>query len=138
MKLYQIESYFLLDLQRYMVACSTYLSQGNNGFYDVKIKTSETVTKTMPPMKQTNIAVTNTFLNNIKWAVAPVTVKVCSCMKALRNTTSNSSRFWTHYLIAICIVKPMSYLLGCRGFQWIFVYKRIYLLFIIPWIQNLP
>ena len=37
------------------------------------------------------------------------------CIKALRNTMSTSSRFWTHYLIAIFIVTPMSYLLNHRS-----------------------
>ena len=31
------------------------------------------------------------------------------CVKALGNTISASSRFWTHYLIAICIIMRMSY-----------------------------
>ena len=33
-------------------------------------------------------------------------------VKPLWNTISTSSRVWTHYLIAICIVKCMSYSLG--------------------------
>ena len=36
-------------------------------------------------------------------------------VKALRNTISTSSRFWTHSLIVICIVKHMLYPLGHRG-----------------------
>ena len=48
---YQILSYFLLDLEGYAVAYSRCLSQGNNDFYDVEIKTSETETKTICIMK---------------------------------------------------------------------------------------
>ena len=45
----------------------------NNEFYDVKIKTSKTETKTIHIMTQTNTAVANIFLNNIKQSRAPVT-----------------------------------------------------------------
>ena len=31
------------------------------------------------------------------------------CVKALQNTMSTSSKFWTHHLIAICIVAHTSY-----------------------------
>ena len=43
-------------------------------FFDVKFKTSEVETKTIRIMKNTNIAVTNAFLNIIKQAGSPVTV----------------------------------------------------------------
>ena len=43
-------------------------------FFDVKFKTSEVETKTIRITKNTNIAVTNAFLNNIKQAGSPVTV----------------------------------------------------------------
>ena len=36
-------------------------------------------------------------------------------VKTLRNTISTSSRFWTHYLIAICTIKLISYPLGHRN-----------------------
>ena len=36
------------------------------------------------------------------------------CIKALRRSISTSSRFWTDYLIVICIVKYLSYPLGHR------------------------
>ena len=36
------------------------------------------------------------------------------CIKDLWNTIITSSRFWTHCLIAICVVKPMSYPPGCK------------------------
>ena len=37
------------------------------------------------------------------------------CVKALRNTISTSSRFWTHYLKAIYNTKRLCYLLGHRS-----------------------
>ena len=43
-------------------------------FFDVKFKTSEVETKTIRITKNTNIAVTNAFLNNIIQAGSPVTV----------------------------------------------------------------
>ena len=36
-------------------------------------------------------------------------VRFYLCVKATRNTISTFSRFWTYYLIAICIVKHISY-----------------------------
>ena len=47
------------------------------------------------------------------------------CVKALPNTISTSSRFWTCYLIAICIVECMSYPLGHIRSYWLLVYKCI-------------
>ena len=52
-----------------------------------------------------------------------VSIKQCSAkgisryvlFKALRNTILNSSRLWIHYVIAICIVKCMSYPIGHRS-----------------------
>ena len=41
--------------------------------------------------------------------------RVYLSVKVLRNTISTSSRFWTHCLIAIYVVMPMSYLLGHRN-----------------------
>ena len=41
-------------------------------------------------------------------------VRLYLSIKALRNTISTFSRFWIHYLIAICIVKCMLYQLGYR------------------------
>ena len=37
------------------------------------------------------------------------------CIKDLWNTVTKSSRFWTRYLIAICIIKPMSCILHHRS-----------------------
>ena len=73
LKFYQIYV-FCLDLEGYLVGLLTFTSQGNNEFFDVKFKTSEVETKTICIMKQTNIVVTNVFLNNIKQAGLPVTV----------------------------------------------------------------
>ena len=47
------------------------------------------------------------------------------CIKDLRNTISTSSRFWTHYLIAIYIVKHESYPLDHRSSCWLLIYKCI-------------
>ena len=47
------------------------------------------------------------------------------CVKALPNTISTSSRFWTCYLIVICIVECMSYPLGHIRSYWLLVYKCI-------------
>ena len=59
LKVYQFVSYFLLDLKEYVVACLTYLSQGNSELYDFKSKTFENEIKTIRKTKQINIAVTN-------------------------------------------------------------------------------
>ena len=46
-------------------------------------------------------------------------------VKALRNTISISSRFWTLSVIATYTLKCRSYPLGFRRSKWILVYKRI-------------
>ena len=51
------------------------------------------------------------------------------CVKALRNTISTSSRFWTHSLIAIWIVRGMLYPLDHRSSKCTRVYKLICRLF---------
>ena len=65
---------FALDSEGYLVGFSTFTSQANIGFFDVKFKTSEVETQTIRTMKHTNVAVTNVFLNNIKQAGSPLTV----------------------------------------------------------------
>ena len=47
------------------------------------------------------------------------------CIKDLRNTISTSSKFWTHYLIAKCIVKRVSYPLDHKSSCWLLLYKCI-------------